>query len=231
MPRFDQLIDSIRDDGDLAPLAQASSLRADGHRRTVVARSAGAVAALVIVAGLTAAITVTGSRSVNVPTATAPATPVATVSAAIPRFALETGIVTVNGKPVAGAQIEIEIQPKGSVMSALKVGQAVPTEQVGPVTSGIDGRYSISIEPGDIASKFRTGSVDQVNFEIDVTLAGKYYMWNVPAQRCVGSASTKRYWCGDDGQGAPPTLDFELGTTPRVRDNTMNHTWQPLPVA
>ena len=56
MPRFDQMLEAVRGDADIAPWADASDLRRAGAHRAAVQRGLGAGVAVLLVAGVTAGV-------------------------------------------------------------------------------------------------------------------------------------------------------------------------------
>ena len=152
----------------------------------------------------------------------APITPTTTTV----RDAVESGMVTWNGKPAQGATVAVSIVANSDVESKLADGQTLPTIPIPPVTTGADGRYHVALDPASVPAMFREGANEIVNFQIDVSYRGQQGEWNSTAQACE-PPSAGGDWCVD-GESIHPQLSFDLGSRPTVLDNVTDETRQPL---
>ena len=152
----------------------------------------------------------------------APITPTTTTAS----YAVESGVVTWNGKPAKGATIAVSIMANSDVLTNLADGQVVPTMRIPSVTTGADGRYHVALDPMSVPAMFREGAKEIVNFQIDVWYRGQQGEWNSSAEACETN-SAGAAWCVD-GESTLPELSFDLGSRPTVLDKVTADTPQPL---
>lgn len=219
---------ALRSTGHLPSLADPADLRRTGASRTRRKRAATAIvgAACLTIVGVVVALGMGGSpggRSVNRPSVDPAASRPVVAGASI-----ESGVVTYNGNPVAGATVYGVLQPVGAALGSLSVGDQVPQWTLNPVTTSADGTYHLTLDPATIPATF-IDSTD-VQIEVSVIYGSQEGTWGTSLKICATTAA-RSGWCSDETTKAP-TISFDLGRKPTVLDDTnpFHHTWQPLMV-
>jgi hypothetical protein len=165
------------------------------------------------VAVLVATSAVLAGCSVHVPTPTpTPATSAAPGKPPVKKRHTGPGTVSgkilQNGKPVAGAAVQVVAWPKGTVLGKLHKGQKVPTKRLGRDSSADDGSYVVQL--GRSGAHYRDGRV--LNVQINVVARAGTTQWNV-------SLRVKH-----NGKTAPLHLSFDLGRRTVVVGGHKSHT-------
>jgi hypothetical protein len=215
MPAFDDLFTALREDSDQAILEPAATLRAIGRQRSV--RRRGIVAAVVVLlAGGTAVGLTEAHTDSPLPVAGRPA---------VSQFTYVSGRVTVDGRPFAGATIELTFDLNTDAMSRILPGQEVPVYVPPLARTNQDGYYEIVIGPNQIPAQYRDGDGASV-FDTHIKAGDRMGLWGGGEGPCVPPGA--QHWCGDERSG-PLIVDFEMGATQLVRDDTDGHgTWSGL---
>lgn len=110
-----------------------------------------------------------------------------------------SGKILENGKPLAGASVQVVAWPKGTVLHKQHKGQKVPTKRLGHTSSAPNGRYAVKL--GKPGSRYRDGRV--VNVQVDVFARAGATQWNVSLQLTRHGRHL--------GKSKPLHLSFDLG--------------------
>jgi hypothetical protein len=140
--------------------------------------------------------------------------------------AIESGVVSWDGKPVAGAIVSATLLPNDATLIKIPDGQPIPTFSVGATTTSANGHYQLLLDPASVPAKFT--DLTQVTMDVSVSYAGQRGAWRVSAIWCDWDGAQAN-WCY---QGEYPTLRFNLGANPEVSGGStlLGQAWTPLPL-
>ncbi len=103
-----------------------------------------------------------------------------------------SGEVTLNGFPVAGAEVVALLWPSSSTLERLKAGEPAPTRTVGRFLTGSDGRFALSLDPRTLESSHLEPD-GSVNIQLVVGDAQHIIIWHFTATRSA-SPSVQGAW-------------------------------------
>jgi hypothetical protein len=164
------------------------------------------------VAALGVAILIASTWDLSLASATASS---ANAPATIEEMA--SGLVRNDGKPVAGADVELIAWPSQAVLEDLPTGVPVPLRVVGTTTTDDKGHFSIEVEP-EALPRVSKGPKSRVDLEMRVTDGARQlsYDYTVEAVPEAQRAARGRSWTALSGSMAPgkktaPELRVDLG--------------------